>query len=1206
MGFFTIILWNVRRLNPKPKKHEDYLTYLEKLKLLYNSLKKYKPDIMFIIDSGYDLPMIPNTYDIIYTLDKRNFLLIKKKISYSFRHINDSTIMINNEYIFTYYTPNDKKKIYLLLNYIYNKKIFGDINIKSHHKINTTDHKYLGERNRTVIWNFKYLKNDYFKSDYQNIYIDSKFSDHNMLYYKINAIIKLINKKELENIKYSYFEKKSINKYTNHFINKWFYSPEKKIDSNMIKKKSIKDNIKKILLKIEKNKIDTWVVRKEKLKKWVNDKINFSLNSNTFRSIKKIMKYQGRETFEGTKTKNKYIEEFARFMHTSVMNKIKVNKEKILDILYKLANYIEELYDSNIQDNSNKLVIVNKTWNIFRVYNKINTTAADFNNINVYNVNKHLKKWLLTQTFNNSRYFRYPIEWIQFEFLRTKLIKIFEDTELVSKTFFLNKKKNLDSIDNFRIISIIPVSLKLFEEIFFHNIEELLQEIIDYNTDNKQYGFKSKSSTYMAITDVISSIDTKNKIVMLIDLSRAYETINKITLIREAINKCEEEFDKEKRLAWLLIKVWLYMVSQLNIQMNNKFIKSNYGVPMGSRWSPIIFNWYLSRYIREIKENYHCEIILYADDIILIDDYKEISHTIGFMEKTFTKANLKINFSKCEILYNNKNLNKKINLKILDLNRQYGFMIKNRARYLGKWISLDENNKVISSEDDLKNLGNAEFFRDLDWDNIMLMNNLYLTGKIRYNLINEVNNKRFDDLLKKIFKKVKQAKNIKRYNYMQLLIDINFTKLYLFRKLNKKRILNESYNIGLKTLVLKVIKNYMKHKNNKKLMKAIKDKLEKNLPDEESLNINMYNINKVKNIIHENIANYGYEKNDLGRLLWIKECNTEYNHLIYEDKIDMNNKFTTYILRIFIFLLTNYNYKIVNKIIDMEIQFDIDLDIIIKGTKFLNEYVFFNFNKLSKDFINKLIQEDFIEDKNDLQKYFKEIIFEEDFDNIVNRIKSNYKIEEMDHEMLKEHIREVYNLNQKKRLYFIEKLRMIMNNDKISSSNEESTNIMKIQQSFIKKIKWFDNIKNQTILTKKNSINNKEIDWKEQIKYISNDTEGIHILLLKKWKKVVNRVIRLNSEAINSIINGENKSTAKKLLDQKLSDKMINDFKKIWKELDNEKSIINRNKIFYELHKKRIGLNNKTYKIRIFNSSQVMNCRWAIKIKRLIRNFSSL
>jgi hypothetical protein len=81
MGFFTIILWNVRRLNPKPKKHEDYLTYLEKLKLLYNSLKKYKPDIMFIIDSGYDLPMIPNTYDIIYTLWLNTLLKIQARFT---------------------------------------------------------------------------------------------------------------------------------------------------------------------------------------------------------------------------------------------------------------------------------------------------------------------------------------------------------------------------------------------------------------------------------------------------------------------------------------------------------------------------------------------------------------------------------------------------------------------------------------------------------------------------------------------------------------------------------------------------------------------------------------------------------------------------------------------------------------------------------------------------------------------------------------------------------------------------------------------------------------------------------------------------------------------------------------------------------------------------------------------------------------------
>ena len=184
-----------------------------------------------------------------------------------------------------------------------------------------------------------------------------------------------------------------------------------------------------------------------------------------------------------------------------------------------------------------------------------------------------------------------------------------------------DKTGDVNSLDNYRGITLIPVIAKLFELVILEISSECLE------TDDLQFGFKSNVGCANAIFTLRSTVDYfKNRgstvYAASLDISKAFDTVNHYKLF-SALSKtgiC-------KNILTLLVD-WY---SKLSVAVRWKGFLSNCfsvgsGVRQGSSFSPSLFNVFMNIFIVRLKAlrsgccigGYFVGCMLYADDIILL------------------------------------------------------------------------------------------------------------------------------------------------------------------------------------------------------------------------------------------------------------------------------------------------------------------------------------------------------------------------------------------------------------------------------------------------------------------------------------------------------------------------------------------------------------------------------------------------------------
>ena len=75
----------------------------------------------------------------------------------------------------------------------------------------------------------------------------------------------------------------------------------------------------------------------------------------------------------------------------------------------------------------------------------------------------------------------------------------------IAKVIPIYKKGDADVFSNYRPVSLLPCFSKILERIVFNRC----MEYIDCNEilNDKQFGFRSNHSTYMAITQLVDKVD---------------------------------------------------------------------------------------------------------------------------------------------------------------------------------------------------------------------------------------------------------------------------------------------------------------------------------------------------------------------------------------------------------------------------------------------------------------------------------------------------------------------------------------------------------------------------------------------------------------------------------------------------------------------------------------------------------------------------
>ena len=153
----------------------------------------------------------------------------------------------------------------------------------------------------------------------------------------------------------------------------------------------------------------------------------------------------------------------------------------------------------------------------------------------------------------------------------------------------LFKAKNDQLIENYRPISLLRVTSKIFEKVIHFRLSNFLEENNIY--DDRQYGFRKGRSTVDAIKDIIGNIiekveDKQFVYLILLDLSKAFDVIEKEIIlhklnhygIRGLPNKWIESFLTGQTLS----------VNYNDICTSNKY-NVEFGSPQGGILSPTIF-----------------------------------------------------------------------------------------------------------------------------------------------------------------------------------------------------------------------------------------------------------------------------------------------------------------------------------------------------------------------------------------------------------------------------------------------------------------------------------------------------------------------------------------------------------------------------------------------------------------------------------------
>lgn len=206
------------------------------------------------------------------------------------------------------------------------------------------------------------------------------------------------------------------------------------------------------------------------------------------------------------------------------------------------------------------------------------------------------------------------------------------DALKVSSVILIHKQgKPVQSPSSYRPISLLSCILKLMEKMIKNRLEwwfSFKNIRFDY-----QFGFKKNSNTQYAagklITDIQLCFSRNNYLgAIFLDIEGAYNSVN-LSLLEANLTKLEIPANISRNICNL------YRNRKIIIrQRNNNIIGPRFtsiGLPQGSVLSPTLFNIYTT----DLQITPVCNIIQYADDLVLYTESKKLEKCIDDVQKIF-------------------------------------------------------------------------------------------------------------------------------------------------------------------------------------------------------------------------------------------------------------------------------------------------------------------------------------------------------------------------------------------------------------------------------------------------------------------------------------------------------------------------------------------------------------------------------------------
>ena len=133
-----------------------------------------------------------------------------------------------------------------------------------------------------------------------------------------------------------------------------------------------------------------------------------------------------------------------------------------------------------------------------------------------------------------------------------------------------------------------------------------------------QTGFKEGKSTAIHASRLLNEVHgrRKRKFNLLVDLQKAYDSVDRLILWRLLKQRCKSQ--QEKVLIHLIMKLH----NDSTIQVGNHSINAEMGLPQGSVLSPVLFNVYLEEALKSSQKledvRKRGDLLAFADDMLIM------------------------------------------------------------------------------------------------------------------------------------------------------------------------------------------------------------------------------------------------------------------------------------------------------------------------------------------------------------------------------------------------------------------------------------------------------------------------------------------------------------------------------------------------------------------------------------------------------------